>query len=234
MQELRIAAFVSKEPVWIDAFINKRDLHGEVASMVFGVDISEVKSKPDFLRGKSYRDVAKTVNFALLYGSSKFKLADTLSISVEEADSIMKKYFANLPKINEYLITASTVGLRDLQIRTCKPFRMIRFFKDPQGDKKAIGTIERASKNTVIQGTGAQMTKLAMCYIRRYIKQHNLQDKVKIVMTVHDQVDCEVAADYAEEWSKIQQGIMQQAGQVIVGDVLPITSDITIGDYWQK
>ena len=63
MQELRIAAFVSKEPVWIDAFINKRDLHGEVASMVFGVDVSEVKSKPDFLRGKSYRDVAKTVNF---------------------------------------------------------------------------------------------------------------------------------------------------------------------------
>lgn len=232
-QELRLVAFVSKEPVWMDAFNQGKDLHSEVAAMVFDIDISKVKDKPDFLRGKSYRDIAKIVNFGLVYGMSEFKLSNTLSIPVEEAKDMINKYFKNLPKLSEFLKTAANYGKANLMIRTCKPYRRIRFFDDPKGDNKLIGEIERASKNTVIQGSGADMCKLALVNIRKYIKQHNLQSKVKIVMTVHDQIDCEVIADYAEEWSKIQKKLMEDAGSVIIQGI-PVLSEITISDCWTK
>jgi len=231
-QELRVVAFVSQEPVWIEAFKNGRDLHSEVAAMVFEVPIENVKDKPDFLRGKSYRDIAKTVNFGLVYGMSEFKLANTLSITKEEAKSMIDKYFSNLPKLKEFLELAANYGKQNLMIRTCKPYRRIRFF-EKSDDFKKTGEIERASKNTVIQGTSADMTKLALVYIRNYIKSNKLQDKVKIVMSVHDQVDCEELAEYAQEWSKIQQNLMQQAGEVIITGI-PVLSDITISDVWSK
>jgi len=81
--------------------------------------------------------------------------------------------------------------------------------------------------------SGAQMTKRALYLIRKYIKQHSLNEKVLIVMTVHDQIDCEVQEDFAEEWSKIQQGIMQDAGTEII-KTIPVLSDITISNAWTK
>jgi len=89
-QELRLVAEGSQEPLWVDAFNKGEDLHSNVASMVFGIPLEQVRDKPAFLRGKSYRDAAKTVNFGLVYGMSKFKLADTLDISVDDADGIIK------------------------------------------------------------------------------------------------------------------------------------------------
>lgn len=232
-QELRLVAFVSKETVWMDAFKEGKDLHSEVASMVFDVPLDKVKDKPEFLRGKSYRDVAKTVNFGLVYGMSEFKLSKTLSIDIKDAKDMIDKYFANLPNLNKFLLTASNYGKKNLMIRTCKPFSRIRFFNDYKDDFKKIGEIERASKNTIIQGSGADMCKLALVNIREYIKKNKLQDKVKIVMTVHDQIDCEVINDYAEEWSLIQKELMESAGRVIIKDI-PVLSEITISDCWSK
>jgi DNA polymerase-1 len=164
---------------------------------------------------------------------SEFKLSNTLSIPIEDAKQMIDKYFKNLPKLNEFLKSASAYGKKNLMIRTCKPYRRIRFFDDPKGDNKLIGEIERASKNTVIQGSGADMCKLALVNIRKYIKQNNLQDKVKVVMTVHDQIDCEVTADYAKEWSLIQKKLMEDAGSVIIQGI-PVLSEITISDCWTK
>ena len=123
-------------------------------------------------------------------------------------------------------------------IRSFKPYSMLRWFPRWEtivktGDFKSIGEIERASMNTPIQASGAQMTKRALHLIRKYIKDNALQDKVYIVMTVHDQIDCEVQEDFAEEWSKIQQTIMQDAGAEIIKSI-PVLSDITISDSWTK
>ena len=96
-----------------------------------------------------------------------------------------------------------------------------------------VGEIERASMNTPIQASGAQMVKRALHLIRKYIKDNMLQDKVYIVMTVHDQIDCEVQADFAEEWSLIQQRLMQEAGAEII-KTIPVLSDITISNVWTK
>jgi DNA polymerase-1 len=237
-QELRLCAEGSQEPLWLDAFNNGKDLHSEVAAMVFKVPLEQVRDKPDFLRGKSYRDAAKTVNFGLIYGMSKFKLADTLNIEVKDADKIIKDYFRATAKLNVYLDKCRKYGMRNGFIRSFKPYSIIRHFpkwidiKDKE-DFKAVGEIERASMNTPIQGSGAQMTKRALYLIRKYIKTHLLHDKVYIVMTVHDQIDCEVQEDFAEEWSKIQQSIMQEAGAEIIKS-MPVLSDITISDSWTK
>jgi DNA polymerase I len=233
-QELRIIAEGSQDPIWLTAFLEERDLHSEVASMTFGVDISEVEDKPDFLRGKSYRDVAKTISFGLAYGMSAFKLSDTLDISVDEAQTIINKYFKNLPKVKEFLDMLGWIGKQGLSIRTFQPFGRIRFFDlDTRNDFKRLGAIERASKNTPIQGTGADMCKLALIKLRNYIYDNNLNDKVTIIMTVHDQIDSEVDKDFAEEWAIVKKRLMEEAGSTIIKSI-PVISKITISNCWTK
>jgi len=237
-QELRLTAFGSKEPLWVDAFNKGEDLHSNVASMVFKVPLENVKDKPDFLRGKSYRDAAKTVNFGLVYGMSKYKLADTLSIEIDAADMIIKNYFKATVQLNNFLAGCRAYGIRHGYIRSFAPYKIIRYFPKWKPIKEAmefkeIGSIERASMNTPIQSSGGQMTKRALVLLRKYIKDNNLQDKVYIVMTVHDQIDCEVIESFADTWALIQKEIMESAGKEIITNI-PVLSDITISDSWTK
>lgn len=237
-QELRLTAFGSKEPLWVDAFNKGEDLHSNVASMVFKVPLEKVRDKPDFLRGKSYRDAAKTVNFGLVYGMSKYKLADTLSIDVDAADMIIKNYFKATAALNNFLAGCRAYGMKYGYIRCFAPYKIIRYFPKWNADRelmdfKDIGSIERASMNTPIQSAGGQMTKRALVLLRNYIKTNNLQNKVYIVMTVHDQIDCEVEESFVEEWSLIQKEIMESAGREIITNV-PVLSEITISDCWTK
>jgi DNA polymerase I-like protein with 3'-5' exonuclease and polymerase domains len=85
----------------------------------------------------------------------------------------------------------------------------------------------------VIQASGAQMTKRALYLIRKYIKDHSMNDKVHIIMTVHDQIDCEVHESIVDEWSLIQKQLMEQAGSEII-KTIPVLSDITISNSWTK
>lgn len=237
-QELRLTAFGSKEPLWVDAFNKGEDLHSNVASMVFKVPLENVRDKPDFLRGKSYRDAAKTVNFGLVYGMSKYKLADTLSIEIDAADMIIKNYFKATVQLNNFLAGCRAYGMKHGYIRCFAPYKIIRYFPSWKPIREAmefkeIGSIERASMNTPIQSAGGQMTKRALVVLRKYIKDNNLQDKVYIVMTVHDQIDCEVEESFVEEWSLIQKEIMESAGREIITNI-PVLSDITISDSWTK
>lgn len=163
-QELRLTAFGSKEPLWVDAFNKGEDLHSNVASMVFKVPLENVRDKPDFLRGKSYRDAAKTVNFGLVYGMSKYKLADTLSIDVDAADMIIKDYFKSTVKLNNFLAGCRAYGMKYGYIRCFAPYKIIRYFPKWNPIKEAmdfkdIGSIERASMNTPIQAKIAGLIK---------------------------------------------------------------------------
>lgn len=169
---------------------------------------------------------------------SKYKLADTLSISIDDADKIIKDYFKATKQLNEFLGFCRNYGVSKGYISSFAPYKIIRNFPGWNTDRnlmdfKLIGSIERASMNTPIQASGAQMTKRALYLIRKYIKDNNLQDKVYIVMTVHDQIDCEVREDFAEEWSLIQKNIMESAGKEIINNI-PVLSDITISEVWTK
>ena len=232
-QELGIIAAGSQDPVWMKAREEEADLHSICADMVF----KEEWRQADADEKKKLRTAIKTINFGLAYGMSKFKLADTLQITVDDADELIKQYFTEFPKIGGFLKNLGNYGKYYGHIRTFHPFRRIRWFgnwrKDlhPKKDFKEFGTIERASKNTPIQGTGADMIKLAMIKIRDKIKE--LDYPVYMVTQVHDEIGCEVREDKAEEWAMIQGALMREAGMVIVKG-FPMGVDHTISKEWSK
>lgn len=234
-QELTLTAEASKEPSWRKAISEGEDLHGIVASVIFNIDISKVKDKPSFLRGKSYRDVAKNINFMLIYGGSEFKLANTLSMTVKEAKKYIDKYFSALPTLSNFLDRMAEFGRNNFYIKTMHPFGRIRRFPIPDANSKdyykETGSIERQSKNTVIQGSGADITKLALIYIREYINKNNYP--ASIVLTIHDSIICEVRDDRVEEWGQIQSELMILAGKEVVR-TLPVNVDVTISKEWIK
>ena len=240
-QELRLIAEGSQDPVWLDAFKNGEDVHGKVASMVFDIDISKVKSKPRFLKGKSYRDVAKTINFGLAYGMSYYKLADTLDIPEEKAKEFIDKYFSALPKIKAFLTALGNYGKKYGHIKTFKPFRRIRWFQDHKDlntlDRKSkfqrLGEIERASKNTPIQGSGADMIKCALSFILDHINKYDMHDKVRLITQVHDEIGCEVREDFVDYWVEVQKSLMMEAGAQICQSV-DMVVDYSITDKWSK
>lgn len=239
VQEARIAACGSKDIVWLNTFRQGKDLHSEVCKMMFNITDELVRTKPDFLRGKTYRDAAKNLNFGCLFGMTKYKLSRELSITIEEAQDLIDKYFRATKQLKSYLDNCSTYGLFKGYIRSFKPYSGIRWFPqwkenlDKYKDNKIIGEITRASYNTPVQSTAALMTKLALVKIRKYIKDNKLQDKVKLVHVVHDATYTEVQEDFAEEFSKIQSELMIEAGREFNLE-LPMETDITITNFWSK
>lgn len=240
-QELRIIAQGSQDPLWLLIFNENRDLHGEIAAKLFNIPLEEVKKKPEyetvgetkvFLRGKSTRDITKTVNFMLAFGGSKFKLSDTLGIELSAADTIIEGYFILVPKVKQFLESCAKYGLKNKRIRSFKPYSIVRqFYNLDLSDRKAVGEVERASKNTAIQATGSMMTKLAMVAIREKIKE--MPYSVEMIMQIHDAIICYAPTEYAEEWGKIQKEIMEEAGREWLHSV-PCISDMKVSIYWEK
>jgi DNA polymerase-1 len=230
--ELRIIAEFSDDKLWIDAFNNGKDLHSELCAVTFNIPIDDVKKPTPFKPDIKYRDVQKTLNFGLAYGMSHIKLSNTIEISEDDAKDIIDKFFTAVPKVKVFLDTLGNKGKMNGMIKTPPPYGRIRFFKDyKEADLKRLGEIERASKNHPIQGGNADMTKLALIYIYRYIREHNVP--VRLIHTVHDEIQTEVREDYAVEWSKIMSKLMIDAASVILKKV-PMIVDCKINDYWSK
>lgn len=230
--ELRIIAELSEDPVWLDAFLSNKDLHSELCVLTFGIPIEDVKKPSSFKPDLKYRDIQKTISFGLSYGMSKFKLADTIEISVDDADSIINKFFKAVPKVKQFLDIIGRAGVRNGRIRTSQPYGRIRWFDDYRSDdKKILGGIERQAKNSPIQGTSADLTKLALVQIYKYVQEHNLP--VALVHTVHDEIQCKVKEEYAEEWIIEMNRIMEEAGKVVVKSI-PMAVDCKISDSWSK
>lgn len=238
-QEARIAACFSKDEVWLDTILNDKDLHSEVAKLMFGISLDDVRVKPDFLRGKSYRDVAKNINFMALFGGTKWKLSKMLEVDLDRAQDLLNKYFESTKQLQNFLNSCAKYGLKNGYIRSGKPYSAIRWFPNwkenlnPYKDSKIIGEITRNSYNSPIQASAAICTKLALIWIRKYIRDNNLQDKVKIIHVVHDAIYTEVVEEFAEEFANIQAEIMTNAGKVFVKELL-LETDITINNYWSK
>jgi len=242
-QELAVIAFGSQDPVWLKALETKKDLHSVCADLVYGDIWKEAadddcqyminQQKCKCKKHKSLRTGVKTINFGLAYGMSEFKLADTLEITVEEAVTLIEDYFNTFPKIKSFLDTLGAYGVRNGVILTYAPYRRRRWFGDwKQGMSfKIKGDIERASKNTPIQGSSADMTKQAMIFIRREIKENNWP--VKMVMTVHDQIDTICHKDRAEEWSVKMTELMEKAALIIVTNGL-LKSETELTEAWSK
>lgn len=230
--ELRVIAEYSEDPVWLEAFMNDEDLHSKLCCLTFDIPIEDVKKPSSFKPDLKYRDIQKTINFGLAYGMSEYKLADTIEIEVSQAKAIIDKFFAAVPKVKAFLDMLGRIAVKKGRIKTPPPYGRIRWFDDYKSDdQKVLGSIERAGKNSPIQGCNADLTKLALILLYREIHNNNLD--VKIIHTVHDEIQCEVKEEIAEWWSKRMGQIMEEAGLAVVKSI-PMKVDCKISDCWSK
>ncbi|PCJ21235.1 MAG: DNA polymerase I [Candidatus Cloacimonadota bacterium] len=214
--ELRILAQFSQDEGLIEAFKNKRDIHLETAAKVFKIDKSEVS--------KSQRESAKAINFGIIYGISSFGLSKQLKITMLEAKKFIDSYFEFFPKIKVFMDKSSQDATNSGYIETFLGRK--RYIPELQSsNKNKIQAGSRVAVNSIIQGSAAEVIKLAMIEVDKYISSKNL--KTKMLLQVHDELIFQIPLDEKNEIRKFQQ-IMEN----IVQFDLPLVCDIEWGDNW--
>ena len=246
-QEITIIAVKSKDRVWMKAIQKGEDLHSICAELIYGFQWQEaaeeecmyykVRQKCKCKEHKILRNYVKTLNFGLAYGMTEKKLAQRLHISEREALKLMQKYFSTFPDIAGFLNTLAAYGIQNGVIKTFMPYKRRRYFPswrkdmDWTFDKKVIGEIERESKNSPIQGSGADMVKNALNMVLPFIYNNN--SPVKLVMQVHDSIDSICPREFAPQWAKDLKRLMEEAALEIIPEGL-LKADIGISDVWTK
>lgn len=220
--ELRIIAEMSKDPVFIRTLAGGGDLHAIVASRMFGKPVSK-EENPE-LRAR-----AKAINFGLAYGMGAGGLAHQLGVPENEAEQLLERYFEQFPKIRGFLEHAAAKALRAGVAQTLAGRRY--WFTDMRRDGRDPGSLTRVAKNMPIQGTNADITKLAMVRIVKALAEARLD--AFLVNMVHDELVVEAAEGDAEAARAIIVREMMSAGAELVKAV-PMTVDVKVGDTWSK
>ncbi len=215
--ELRIIASLSEDENMIDAFIKNLDIHTATAANVYGVKLDEVTS--------DMRRNAKTVNFGIIYGISAFGLSERLSIPRKEAAQIIEQYFLKYPKVKEYMDKSILFAKQNGFVETILGRR--RYIRDINSSNFTLrGFAERNAINAPIQGSSADMIKIAMIRIYNELAKMNLQ--TKMIMQVHDELVFDVHKDEVEIVKPIIYNEMKNAMLLKV----PIEIEINTGENW--
>ncbi len=198
--ELRIAAFLSEDPTLVDTFKNGRDVHTEVATRVFHVDPKDVTYEQ--------RRRAKVINFGILYGMGVNALRESLGTSRAEAQDFYNQYFEAFPRLAAYLEETKADASRKGYTETF--FGRRRYF---EGIKSPIpyvrASAERMAINAPIQGTSADLIKLAMVEISQWIKKEKLEGDIQMLLQVHDELVFEIKKSSVEKCGKRIKEIME-------------------------
>ena len=203
--ELRVMAAMSGDENLIDAFKHSEDIHASTASKVFGVPIEEVDS--------GLRRKAKAVNFGIIYGISSFGLGQDLGISREEAQEYINQYFATYPGVKVYLDRLVKEGKSEGTVRTLyNRIRPIPELKSPQFMVRQFG--ERVAMNSPIQGTAADIIKIAMIHVSQKLKEMGL--KSRLILQIHDELLIETAKEEEEVVRKLLEDEMVHAAELSV------------------
>lgn len=215
--ELRIVAHVCGDERMIETFKRKEDIHAAMAAHIFGVSQDEVT--------KDMRRSAKTVNFGILYGISAFGLADRLQISQREARKLITDYYNSFPKITEYLNSTLEFARKNLYVETLLGRR--RYIRDINAQNGLLRkAAERNAINAPIQGTAADLIKMAMVDIQHDIDARHLQSKM--ILQVHDELVFDARKDELEELTQIVRERM--SGSMLLS--VPLDVDINAGTSW--
>jgi DNA polymerase-1 len=215
--ELRIAASFAKDQTMIDAFRNKRDIHTTTAAKVFKVDIDKVT--PDMRRK------AKEVNFGILYGSTAFGLSQNLGISRTEAAEIIQSYFTEFAAIKRYMDDSINMAREKEYVETILGRK--RYLRDINSRNVTTrGFAERNAINAPIQGSAADIIKIAMVNIHRWINKEKL--KSKMTMQVHDELCFDVHKDEVEIVKTNIISLMKYAVHLEV----PMEVEVGVGLNW--
>jgi DNA polymerase-1 len=174
----------------------------------------------------------------LAYGMGPKKLSETIDCDLKEAKELITKYFKAFPKIKIFLDKLGEFGKKHGYIETFPPFKRKRWFVNwtpkmynDESKFMELGSIERASKNTPIQGSSADMTKLALVFIYDHIRNNNLP--VKIVMTVHDQIDTITTKEFADDWKVTMTELMEKAARMVITNGL-LKAETQVTEKWSK
>lgn len=217
--ELRIVASISEDQSMMDAFLEQQDIHSATAARVYNVPLEEVNDE--------MRRQAKTVNFGILYGISAFGLADRLRIPQKEASELIKEYFKNFPKIKEYLDKTLEFGKQHGYVETLLGRR--RYIQDITSQNSIVRkSAERNAINAPIQGSAADLIKIAMISIFKELKNQKL--KTKMLLQVHDELVFEVPKEELETATALIRKLMTEALQLRI----PLAVDIKYGKSWYE
>jgi DNA polymerase-1 len=221
--ELRVLAHYCDDASLKSAFENDEDVHARVAAEVHGVPVAEVTS--------AMRRGAKAINFGILYGQSPFGLAKALSISKSDAANFIDTYFDRYKSVRNFMRETLAACRRDGFVKTIsgrkRYLKGIRDFAslNPQQQKTLLEP-ERMAVNTVIQGSAADMIKIAMIRVHRRLRETNLQ--AKLLLQIHDELVFEVAPQDVDSLAKMVRKEMIEAVAVNV----PLKVDIKVGPNW--
>lgn len=215
--ELRIIAHLSKDKGMVDAFNQGLDIHTATASKVYGIPLEEVD--------KDMRRNAKTVNFGLVYGISAFGLSERINISRKEAKEIIDNYFTQYSGVKEYMDKSIEFARKNGFVETIMGRR--RYLKDINSANGIVrGFAERNAINAPIQGSSADMIKIAM--INVFNEMNRLKMQSKMILQVHDELVFDAKLNELEELKSIVEVKMRDA---IVLDV-PVVVDMNTGSNW--
>ncbi len=217
--ELRVLAHIAGDENMIDAFKHHSDIHTKTASEVFKVPVDEVTSL--------MRSRAKAVNFGIVYGISAFSLSQDLKIPKAEAQEYMNIYFERYPKIKEYLENIVKDAEEDGYVLTILNRR--RFIPEINASNKIVKALgERLAMNAPIQGSAADIIKIAMINVYKKLKEKKLNSR--LILQVHDELILNVKEDELEEVKKIVVDEMENAVKLNVG----LDVDLNTGKTWYE
>lgn len=215
--ELRLMAYMSKDENMLRAFHNNEDIHSATAAKIYGVALSEVTQE--------MRRNAKTANFGIIYGISAFGLSQQLNIPRKEAKQLIDSYFENYPGIKKYMDENIQFARDNGYVETIKGRR--RYLKDINSQNAIVrGIAERNAINAPIQGSAADIIKIAMINIYEKLKQGNY--KTKMILQVHDELNFDVYKPELEDIRQIVQNEMQNAVKLNI----PLTIALGVGENW--
>jgi len=215
--ELRIIAALSEEDNMIDAFKKGEDIHASTAAKVFNVPLSEVT--------REQRSNAKTVNFGIIYGVSAFGLSNQTDLSRGEAKDLIETYYKTYPKLRNYISEQIDFARENGYVQTVLGRR--RYLKDINGSNQVVrGAAERNAVNAPIQGSAADIIKIAMINIHKKLEEENYQSKM--LLQVHDELVFDTYKPELEKLKIMVKHEMENAYKLTV----PLEVDLGVGDNW--
>ena len=215
--ELRLLADISGDENMIAAFKSGEDIHTSTASAVFGVSKESVTGEQ--------RKRAKAVNFGIVYGIGAFSLAQDLGISRAQANEYIESYLSSYPGVRDYLKNVVKTAYEDGYVTT--PLGRRRYIPELAGQNKNLKSFgERVAMNSPIQGSAADIIKIAMVNVGRKLREMNVD--ARLILQVHDELLIEAHRDVADEVAKMLQNEMENAVSLNV----PLVAEVTRGENW--
>ncbi len=217
--ELRVLAHLSDDEAMTDAFANGADIHAVTASKILGIPIDQLT--------KEERASAKAINFGIVYGMSEYSLSQDLGISFKQAKSYMDEYFGKYSGVRRYLDELKRDAYKNGCVKTM--MGRIRYIPELSSSNANLrGYGERIAMNTPIQGTAADIIKLAMVRVYNRLKEERLA--ARLILQVHDELIIEAPENEAERVTEILKNEMENAAALRV----PLIVDISVGKSWYE